>query len=156
MEGSCVRVFKQETQRATMKNTKQVIVMRKDLKMRTGKACAQASHASMAFLTARMRKERLADTHEYWYCTDTIWDTVHADEIDHWLKNCFRKIVCYVDSEEELLAVHTAAKAASLTSHLITDNGTTEFGGAPTKTCIAIGPHYDDRFHGITTLLPLL
>lgn len=139
-----------------MKSTKQVIVMRKDLNMRKGKMVAQGSHASMAFLTERMRKERLAATQEYWFCTDTIWCEIHADEIDHWLKHSFRKIVCYVDSEAALEAVHAAAKAAGLTSHLITDNGTTEFGGVPTKTCIAIGPHYDDRFHGVTSLLPLL
>ena len=36
------------------KNTKMVIVIRKDLKMRTGKACTQASQASMAFLTDGM------------------------------------------------------------------------------------------------------
>lgn len=139
-----------------MKNTKQVIVMRNDLNMRKGKMVAQGSHASMAFLTARMRKERLSDTHEYWYCTDTIWNETHADEIDHWLKHSFRKIVCYVDSEAALDAVHEAAKVAGLTSNLIIDNGVTEFGGVATKTCIAIGPHYDDKFHGITTLLPLL
>jgi len=130
--------------------------MRNDLNMRKGKMVAQGSHASMAFLTQRMRKEKLKDDHSYWYCTDTLWDTVHADEIDHWLHHSFRKIVCYVNSEEELTAVHDAALAAGLTSHLITDNGATEFSGVATKTCIAIGPHYDDRFHGITTLLPLL
>jgi peptidyl-tRNA hydrolase len=34
-----------------MKDTKEVIVIRKDLNMRKGKITAQASHASMAFLT---------------------------------------------------------------------------------------------------------
>jgi hypothetical protein len=33
---------------------KQVIVIRKDLKMRRGKECAQAAHASMAFITRRL------------------------------------------------------------------------------------------------------
>ncbi|MGZ3423232.1 MAG: peptidyl-tRNA hydrolase, partial [Polyangiales bacterium] len=33
---------------------KQVIVVRRDLKMRRGKEIAQGSHASMAFLTERL------------------------------------------------------------------------------------------------------
>jgi PTH2 family peptidyl-tRNA hydrolase len=36
--------------------TKQVIVIRKDLKMRRGKEIAQGSHASMAFLTRRINQ----------------------------------------------------------------------------------------------------
>jgi len=35
-------------------NVKQVIVIRRDLKMRRGKECAQAAHASMMWLTKRI------------------------------------------------------------------------------------------------------
>jgi len=38
-----------------MIHTKQVIVIRKDLKMRRGKEIAQGAHASIAFLTARFK-----------------------------------------------------------------------------------------------------
>jgi len=36
-------------------DTKQVIVIRKDLKMRRGKECAQSSHATMSFLTRQIQ-----------------------------------------------------------------------------------------------------
>lgn len=141
------------------KNTKQVIVIRKDLKMRTGKACAQASHASMSFLTKSgsvCRDWRDEDYYIIEFCSSTYEIEKHEDEINHWLQNSFRKICVYVNSEEELLAVHQKALDSGCISHLITDNGATEFNGVPTMTCCAIGPHYDERFEGITDHLPLL
>jgi PTH2 family peptidyl-tRNA hydrolase len=139
-----------------MKNTKQVIIWRNDLKVRTGKKMAMASHASMAFLT----KDSSGvipnqDTVSGSWFEKSIEDK-YADDINHWLENSFRKIVCYVNSEEELLEVHQKALDAGLISHLIEDNGATEFNGVKTKTCIAIGPHWDEKFNGITDHLPLL
>lgn len=135
------------------KNTKQVIVIRKDLNMRKGKMCAQASHASMAFLTKNMD----------WYMGDEgayfetkSFNMPQSVEITHWLQNSFRKIVCYVNSEQELKDLHQKALDAGLISHLIEDNGATEFNGVKTLTCLAVGPHYDQRFEGITDNLPLL
>lgn len=129
-------------------NTKQVIVMRKDLNMRKGKMIAQGSHASMAFLTRNARYGEgmlmVLPAHE------------HQFEVRHWLDNSFRKITVYVNSEEELRAIHEDALFEGLVSHLIEDNGATEFGGVKTLTCCAIGPHYDHRFVGITDSLPLL
>lgn len=78
-----------------------------------------------------------------------------ASELASWLANSFKKVVVYVETEEELVAVHEAAIAAGLESHLITDNGTTEFGGVPTKTAVGIGPHEESRFEGVTNHLPL-
>jgi PTH2 family peptidyl-tRNA hydrolase len=79
-----------------------------------------------------------------------------AWEIDHWLSNSFRKICVYVNSEEELDALKEKAEESGLEVHLIIDNGATEFNGIPTKTCLAIGPHWDHKFEGITDHLPLL
>lgn len=117
--------------------TKQIIVIRKDLKMRRGKECAQASHASMAFLTKRAPE-------------------IYLKEVElEWLNSSFRKICCQVDSEEELLKVYEQAKENNLETHLITDSGLTEFGGAPTHTCIAIGPDYDNKIDSVTKNLKL-
>lgn len=80
----------------------------------------------------------------------------HDVEIDHWLENSFKKVVCSVDSEEALVALHEKAITLGLVSHLVTDNGATEFNGVPTKTCLAIGPHWDDKFIDLTNHLPLL
>ena len=136
-------------------NTKQVIVIRKDLNMRKGKMCAQASHASMSFLTKGINIEFSQDMCRAYF----IGPSVNADlrwEIAHWLNNSFRKICVYVNSEQELDEIHQKALDNRLISHIITDNGVTEFNGVPTKTCCAIGPHWDNKFEGITNHLPLL
>lgn len=140
-----------------MTNTKQVIVIRKDLKMRKGKMCSQAAHASMSFLTKNTHIE--TEEHGTSYTEHFLrrtFDREFALEINHWLKNSFRKICVYVNSEDELEEVHNEALRAGLVSYLIEDNGTTEFNNVPTKTCLAIGPHYDEKFVGVTDKLPLL
>ena len=125
---------------------------------------AQGSHASMAFLTKNggMVDEIFSSdngwvSNRYQYFKSGGGDMFrHYDEINHWLKNSFRKIVCYVNSEQELDEFHQKAIDNGLISHMIEDNGATEFNGVKTKTCIAIGPHYDEKFIGITDHLPLL
>jgi PTH2 family peptidyl-tRNA hydrolase len=140
-------------------NTKQVIVVRKFKNLRTGKYCSQVAHASMSFLTKSgsvCRDWRDEDWCVIEFCSSAYKIEKHEDEINHWLQNSFRKICVYVNSEEELLAVHQKALNAGLISHLITDNGATEFNGVPTMTCCAIGPHYCHKFEGLTDYLPLL
>lgn len=136
-------------------NTKQVIVIRKDLNMRKGKIAAQASHASMSFLT---KAGGVVDAPYSMYGMKFQTGDLlgHDVEIDHWLNNSFRKIVCCVNSESELDDLHTKALSLGLVSHLITDNGATEFNNVPTKTCLAIGPHWDEKFENLTSHLPLL
>ena len=51
------------------------------------------------------------------------------------------KICVRVASEAELLDIEEKAKAAGLGVYVVTDAGHTEFGGVPTKTCLAIGPN---------------
>jgi PTH2 family peptidyl-tRNA hydrolase len=121
---------------------KQVIVVRRDLKMRRGKEIAQGSHASMAFLTERLRvaqgaAPKLRDIEREWLFA-------------HCAKICVR-----VDSEAELLAIHERARAAGLESHLIRDAGHTEFGGIPTLTSCAIGPDEAERIDPVTSHLTL-
>jgi len=124
-------------------NTKQVIVMRKDLNMRRGKEIAQGSHASMAFLTKKKSDDELE-----------LMDK-KAAIINFWLKNSFTKICVYVNSEIELDEIFQKAQEAKLMTHLITDNGLTEFNGVPTKTCLAIGPDISEEIDKITGHLKL-
>lgn len=123
-------------------NVKQVIVIRRKYPnggIRLGKTVAQACHSSMAFLASIVQgKSELTEIQKYW------------------LEHSFRKICVQVDSEEELVMIHEAAIAANLTSHLITDNGATEFNGVPTKTCCCIGPDLDEKIDQITGKLKLL
>lgn len=147
--------FKAKLPNLLMKHTKQVIVIRKDLNMRKGKIAAQAAHACMAFLTSNGRTIKNDMDDAFMDSFRTTFRDHHTEEIQHWLDHSFRKICVYVESEEELLKVYSDAANAGLIHHLITDNGTTEFNGVPTHTCIALGPNWDHRFEGITSHLPL-
>lgn len=127
------------------RQTKQVIVIRRDLKMRRGKEIAQGGHAVLAFLTKNLNLN-LEDKPQCLYLSGVV---------KNWLANSFRKITLIVNSEEELLDIHNKALAAGLESNLITDNGTTEFNNVKTNTCIAIGPDYDEKIDIITGHLKL-
>jgi len=112
-----VRVFDKQDE------TKQVIVMRKDLKMNRGKIAAQAAHASMlAYL-----------------------DNVNDPSVHEWLMRSFTKVTCRVDSLEALhevlerRAVVERMLGVNIPWSVITDEGRTTF-KEPTRTCIAIGP----------------
>ena len=115
---------------------KQVIVMRKDLKMRRGKEIAQGSHASIAFLSKNYGRP--------------------LDEVEKkWLNESFSKITLQVNSEQELLDIAALAIENGLNVDLIKDSGKTEFHGNPTYTCLAIGPDYSEKIDKVTGNLQL-
>jgi len=118
-------------------NTKQVIVIRKDLNMRKGKMVAQGAHASLAAVL-------------------TFKVFLHPISSIHWLFVRFTKICVSVDSEAELLAVYEKARKCGILASLIQDSGLTEFGGVPTYTAVAVGPTYVDKLQDITGHLKLL
>lgn len=129
---------------------KQVLVIRRgDIKMRQGKAAAQAAHASMAsfIIGSGGRIESIAGQRSLVVPLD--------DEAFDWWAGNYRKACVYVPSEAELLALHERALAAGLRCALIRDNGLTEF-GEPTYTAVAIGPHRDELIDPLTRHLPLL
>jgi peptidyl-tRNA hydrolase, PTH2 family len=113
-------------------SVKQVIVIRRDLKMRRGKEIAQGSHASGAWLAEDVAASLDVTTG----AASVVLDPVAVA----WITGSFRKITLQVQSEEELVALHEAALARGLRSHLIHDSGRTEFGGVPTITALGIGP----------------
>jgi peptidyl-tRNA hydrolase, PTH2 family len=127
---------------------KQVIVIRRDLRMRRGKEIAQGAHASTAWLRQRVLQGGLTPAGVAEHVPFS------AIELD-WLETSNRKVTVKVGSEAELLAVYEKAMQAGLMVHLITDGGLTEFGGVPTRTCLAIGPDYDDRIDPVTGGLEL-
>ena len=94
-------------------NTKQVIVIRKDLNMRKGKMCAQASHASMSFLTKNMEMWGDAPNVDSVKC-ETLINFKDWVEVCHWLNNSFRKICVFVNNEEELDALYDKADRKSV------------------------------------------
>jgi PTH2 family peptidyl-tRNA hydrolase len=134
-------------------NTKQVIVIRKDLKMRRGKEIAQGAHAATAWMSSVLIEiDREASAMEP---GDAAVACYRSPSEKNWFSTGMTKICCQVNSEEELFELNKAAITAGLKSHLILDEGRTEFGGTPTYTCLAIGPNESDKIDLVTGKLEL-
>jgi len=123
----------------TRNRVKQVIVIRKDLKMRRGKEIAQGSHASMHFITERVRKNAVTFTEQ---------------ELA-WFARGHAKITLQVETLAELEELHQKALDAGIESHIIEDEGVTEFRGVYTKTALAIGPDFARNIDPICSHLKL-
>ena len=133
-----------------MDKIKQVIVIRKDLKMRKGKMVSQGSHASFGVFLDMMEHTEL-DSGEFEFSFKCNKDMAS------WLINGeFTKITVSVDSEEELINLYEEAKSNGLPTTIITDIGHTEFHGVPTKTACVIGPCKSSEVDNITGNLNLL
>ena len=123
-----------------MSEMKQIIVVRKDLKMSAGKLAAQVAHASV---TAIMRKMG----HDV---DKGILRLSMASPINVWYEQSQTKIVVAVNSEEELRDLYRDVNETELPCSLIKDEGRTEL-GEPTYTAVAVGPGAPmlvDRFTG--------
>lgn len=111
---------------------KQIILIRQDLKLPKGKACAQVAHASVQ---AVLRSD--------------------SSLVKKWENQGMAKIVLKVKDEKELIKYFQVAKDEGLTVSLITDAGKTVI--APgTKTCVGIGPDEEENIDAVTSELPLL
>ena len=129
---------------------KQVLVYRRDLKMRKGKIAAQCAHASLAvFLRGHPQPGTI------------VLDGVPADpartlvvplseDMASWVFGRFKKVVLSVETEADLVEVHRLALEAGLPTALIRDAGLTEFGGVPTLTTVALGPADEAAIDRIT------
>lgn len=136
-----------------MSDIKQVIVIRKDLKMRRGKEIAQGAHASIAWLTKRCQQKAYAEGYGDDWGVDAMVRFSQAEW--GWVQGNFRKICVVVHSGEELAEVYSRALAAGLVTEIIEDTGLTEFHGEKTLTALAIGPDYDEKIDPVTGHLEL-
>jgi PTH2 family peptidyl-tRNA hydrolase len=118
---------------------KQVIVIRKDLKMRRGKEIAQGCHASLAVVLDLLKTKA----------------GLNDPRAKPWLEGRFKKVCVVVNSEQELLDLVEKAKSNNVLNVLITDAGLTEFNGVPTITCAAIGPDTEANVDAVTGELKL-
>lgn len=139
--------------------TKQVIVVRKDLKMKKGKMTAQGSHSSLGVFLQMMNngkslREEMPEVVNGSYSLKL--DVTVGSDLDNWLRGVFRKITLAVNSEEELMDIYYKAKERDLPVVLIEDSGLTVFNGVKTKTCLAIGPYNSEEIDKITGHLPLM
>lgn len=137
---------------------KQMIVMRRDLKMRKGKIAAQAGHACVeAVLLAlahegRLEQIRVSPSENWIYLDD---EGQEPTPLADWFSSGIAKVCVYVDSEEELLDLAERGREKGFICALIHDAGLTEFRGEPTYTCLAFEPLRAEQIDPLTGDLPL-
>ena len=118
-----------------MGTIKQVVVVRKDLDMGTGKIAAQVGHACV------LGAEHVRKSHPDWY--------------KEWERSGQEKVVVKVASLEQLEQVKKHATSLDLPWSEVTDAGHTQI--APgTVTCISIGPAPEVIVDKVTKDLKLL
>lgn len=119
--------------------TKQVLVVRKDLKMGVGKIAAQCSHAALGSVeTVRQGG-----------------DGVYMSWLDAWLGTGCAKIVVSCASEEELLKLEGACLESCVPCFVVRDAGRTQLPSG-TATVLAVGPGPRSKVDTITGKLKLL
>lgn len=109
-----------------MKVYKQVILLRKDLKMPLGKACVQCAHASVECVMSS-EKEIVAQ----------------------WRRQGMKKVVLKVKNAQELKEFKDLAKQKGLVAVIITDAGLTVVKPG-TTTCLGIGPDEESKIDEVT------
>jgi PTH2 family peptidyl-tRNA hydrolase len=141
---------------------KQIVIVRKDLGMSIGKACAQVSHASMAFLTWMIRDHVIGEVYEgtgggqkfmepaYFYRIESF--DIGKELYEQWIDGEFTKVVLQARNKNHLLKAKTMAEEIGMEEgkdfFLIRDNCHTELepeefdenGVGRTLTCIGFRP----------------
>jgi len=129
--------------------SKQVIIVRKDLKMSKGKMAAQVSHASMgAFFNL------LTFTHSSEGDMSLHLNTERGTAVQDWIDNSFTKVVLEVETKADLEELKKMAYQSSLPFAYVVDEGRTEF-TKPEATCLGIGPGLGSDIDEITGHLKL-
>ncbi|MDQ1278944.1 MAG: peptidyl-tRNA hydrolase, family [Thermoproteota archaeon] len=114
---------------------KQVIVIRKDLKMGIGKMVSQACHAC------------LDSSEEVRIRNPNLWKSWHSEGA--------KKVVVKVQSLEELLDLKDKASRLRIPNSLVIDRGLTQI-NPNTPTALGIGPAKTEDVDKITKQLRLL
>jgi peptidyl-tRNA hydrolase, PTH2 family len=114
---------------------KQVIVVRKDLRMGVGKIAAQVGHAAVLGVDESRKFDNVS--------------------VRSWLNEGQPKIVVKVNSLEELLQIKSKAEKFKIPLVIVQDRGLTQIPSG-TVTCIGIGPAPSDIIDKVTSELKLL
>ena len=138
-------------------NVKQVILVRKDIKMSKGKLAAQVAHASMGAILKLLRS---GEIHQRLFYSSTDKDNRHrfvcdSEYVQHWLDNSFTKICLAVPDLATMQHCHRLALQKNIPTSFIIDEGRTCF-SEPTATCCSIGPWDSDQIDEITGDFKLL
>lgn len=142
-----------EEEKIEERKVKQVILVRKDIEMPSGKVGAQVAHASLGALLKMFDKQNLLGDRVK-YSVEFEADSI----LDKWLNGIFTKICLSVESEEELMYYYNLIQEDNkdIPLALIEDCGLTCFNGVKTKTCLGIGPFWSDEIDKYTRSLRLL
>jgi peptidyl-tRNA hydrolase, PTH2 family len=114
---------------------KQVIVVRRDINMGTGKVAAQVAHAAV------MGAEKVKTSRREWF--------------NSWFSAGQAKVVVKVKTIEELMEVRKRAEDLHLPVVQVQDSGLTQIPSG-TITCIGIGPAPSECIDEVTFELKLL
>lgn len=114
---------------------KQVVAVRRDLKMGKGKTCAQVAHASLE--SAEAAREE------------------HGELYREWKEEGGKKVVVVVESEEELGSLFEKARSLRLPCYLVRDSGLTQLEPG-TVTALGMGPAQEEKLDRLTSHLKLL
>ena len=114
---------------------KQVIIVRRDINMGTGKIAAQVAHAAV------MGAEKVKTSRREWFKA--------------WFAAGQAKVVVNVKNIEELMAVSNRAEELYLPVVQVQDSGLTQIPSG-TITCVGIGPAPSNLIDKVTSDLKLL
>ena len=146
---------------------RQLIIARKDLQMSPGKLAAQVAHASLAFLTSKIRNrgrycEAISEEDNsvvVWYEAEIGFD---KEVYEDWICGIFTKTICEAKNRNQLMKAVTIAEELGLKEgvdfFLIKDCCLTELepeevdenGVGRVLTCIGFKPLHDDVAHKIS------
>ncbi|TFG29379.1 MAG: peptidyl-tRNA hydrolase [Promethearchaeota archaeon] len=118
-----------------MTEYKQVILIRTDLGMSTGKKCAQACHASVSASDLVRVKNK------------NIWK--------NWKNTGQKKVILKVQSKEQLQEIYILLQKTKIECFLVKDAGLTQLEPG-TTTALGIGPTLSNEIDKITGDLKLL
>lgn len=118
-----------------MDEVKQVIVVRKDLKMGVGKTAAQCAHASMlSYMEATKGDKSITKA---------------------WFESGQKKIVLGVDDEQALIKLYKAFQYEKVPCAMVNDAGLTQLPPG-TTTALGIGPDAAQKIDKFTKMMKLL
>ena len=130
---------------------RQIIIARKDLNMHPGKLAAQVAHASLAFLSNKIRHKGQLDG-----AFVDVYLSIPKDVYDEWFCGVFTKTVCEAKNRNQLMKAVTIAEELGLQEgtdfFLIKDACLTDLepeevdenGQGRTLTCIGFRPLDDE------------
>src|SRR5574343_49785 len=118
-------------------NTKQVIIVRNDIKISAEKLAGQVAHAAVMLYHNQSLKQ----------------DSLNKALLNSWLNNHYTKIILQADLKE-ILKIQEIAKNKNINNFLVIDSGFTEL-EPNTITCLGIGVHYNDVLNPIIKHLKL-